>query len=272
MARTSLTNLVKLINEEVGDLSVEEQFLNDLRRSIEMSDRKNARKPSQTFKPSGMNCMRASYYQIKGIEGNGGDADSELIGICESGSDRHERIQRAILDMKENGMNCEYINVAEYVWSKNIPDIQIVEEPDFDSGKFETKLYHTGYNMSFLCDGIIKYKDEYYILEIKTESSRKFFNRTEVDKGHLNQATAYSLVFGIDKVLFVYENRDVCDKKAFMLEVTDDMKQNLIGYMENVNTCLEQNTVPPALLGLNAFEKKCCSYCQYKEQCKKDGN
>ena len=265
MARTSLAQLVKLIDAEIEDLPVEEQFLNDLRRSIEMSDRKNARKPSQTFKPSGMNCMRASYYQIKGV-GSEDTATSVLIGICESGSDRHERIQKAICDMKDNGIDCEYVDVAKYVKEHKLKDIEIVSQQGM-----ETKLYHKVYNMSFLCDGIIKYHGEYYILEIKTESSRKFLNRTDVDKGHLKQATAYSLAFGIDGVLFIYENRDICEKKAFLLTVTDDMRQDLIGYMENVNTCLKNDTVPPKLLGLNPFEKKCCANCNYKEQCKKDG-
>ena len=167
--------------------------------------------------------------------------------------------------MKDNGIDCEYVDVAGYVKKHKLKDIEIVAQHGM-----ETKLYHKKYNMSFLCDGIIKYKGEYYILEIKTESARKFFDRDDVDKGHINQATAYSLAFGIDKVLFIYENRDVCSKKAFLLEVTNDMKMNLIGYIENVNTCLKNDTVPPRLLGLNPFEKKCCAHCGYKELCKKD--
>lgn len=266
MARTSLASLVKLIDSEVGELSVEEQFLNDLQHSIEVTDKKNSRKPSQTFKPSGMNCMRLSYYQIKGIDTDEKDVEASFIGICESGTDRHERIQKAVCAMQDNGMDCEYVNVSDFIKNKKLNDIEIVSQQGM-----ETKLYHKGFNLSFLCDGIVRYRGRYYILEIKTESSRKFFERTEVDPTHHHQATAYSLALGINEVLFVYENRDVCNKKVFLFKVTDDMKQDLIGYMENTNTYLKKKKVPPKITGLNPVEKKACMYCPYKEQCRKDG-
>lgn len=266
MARAKLTDLVKLIDSTIGDMSVEEQFLTDLNKSIEITDKKNSRKPSQTFKPSGMNCMRMSYYQIKGFDPDETSFDSSFIGICESGSDRHERIQRAVQSMKDNGIDCEYIDVATYVKENGLTDIEVVSKQGM-----ETKLYHKSFNMSFLCDGIIRYHGEYYILEIKTENSRKFFERTGVDPAHYKQATAYSLAFGIDKVLFLYENRDICSKKTYMFTVTDAMRQDLIGYIENTNTYLKQEKVPPKLAGLDSVEKKSCAYCEYKEQCRKDG-
>lgn len=262
MARRSLVELVKLIDNTVGELGVEEQFLMDLQKSIEIGDKKDKRKPSQTFKPSGMNCMRVSYYQIKGIEADEKPIEAGFIGICQSGTDRHERIQKAVASMKDNGMDCEYIDVAKYVKDKKLKDIEVVSQQGM-----ETKLYHKTLNMSFLCDGIIKYKGKYYILEIKTESSNKFYNRTDVDPGHHRQATAYSIALGIDEVIFIYENRDVCAKKAFLFRVTNDMKQSLIGYIENTNTYLNKNEVPPKLIDGG----KTCSYCAYKEQCRRDG-
>lgn len=266
MARQSLVDVIKMIDNTLGEVPVEAQFLMDLNRSIELTDKKNSRKSSQTFKPSQMNCMRASYYTIKGIPQDETKMESPFIGICESGTDRHIRIQTAISLMIENGIDCEYIDVAEYIKQKKLKDIKVVSQQGM-----ETKLFHKKYNISFLCDGIIRYKGEYYILEIKTESSRKFFERSGVDPSHHQQAIAYSLAFDISKVMFIYENRDVCSKKAFLFEVTDDMKQDLIGYMENTNTYLKENKVPPKLRGRNDVERKTCDYCQYKGQCRKDG-
>ena len=262
MARTRLTDIVKLIDSTIGELTPEVQFLMDLNKSIELTDKNNRRKPSQTFKPSGMNCMRASYYQIKGVEADEKPVEAGFIGICESGTDRHVRIQTAIAHMKDNGINCEYIDVAKYVKQKKLKDIEVVSQQGM-----ETKLYHKKYNMSFLCDGIIKYKGEYYILEIKTESSGKFYSRTGVDPSHYKQATAYGTVLGIDKVMFIYENRDVCAKKSYIFEVTDEMKQDFIGYIETTTSYLNENKVPPKLVDGG----KTCSYCAYKEQCRKDG-
>ena len=265
MSRSALKNIARLLKEDTRP--VEQCFLDDLKRSIEMTANKDDRLPSQTYKPSGMNCMRQSYYQIKGYEPDKSDTSSALVGICESGTDRHERIQQCVIDMQSNDIDCTYVNVADFVESRNLTDLEIVKRPDFEKGEYETKLYHKKYNISFLCDGIIKYKSKYYILEIKTESSYKFMNRNSVDPSHYNQAIAYSLAFGIDDVLFVYENRDICDKKAYLFNVTDDMRDGLIDYITKCDECLKNNTVPSKS---KSMSKKACSYCGYKKYCEVD--
>lgn len=268
MARNSLKSVLKLIDAEMNELPVEQAFLNDLCRSIEITEENGWVPGSKTYKPSGMNCMRQSYYVITGAEGDKAEASYVMTGICESGSDRHLRIQKAVLGMKANNMDCEYINVADFVRMRELDYLSIVREPDFENGEFETKLFHKNLNMSFLCDGIIKYRNHYYILEIKTESSNKFFQRKGVDQSHYNQATAYSIAFGINEVLFVYECRDNCNKKAFLFKVTDDMKQNLAGYISECDSYIEKKQVPPIP---SDVAKKTCSYCGYKERCKADG-
>ena len=263
MGRSSLKNIARMLSEVNQNVPVEQKFLNDLKRSIELTDIKDARQPSQTYKPSGMNCMRQNYYQIKGYKMNTDDSNSNLIGICESGTDRHERIQKAVASMKENNIDCEYVDVASYLKSRNLTDeIEIVSQQGM-----ETKLYHKTYNMSFLCDGIIKYDNHYYILEIKTESSYKFMNRKGVDPSHYKQATAYSLAFHLDEVLFVYENRDVCDKKAYMFKVTDEMRNDLINYIETCDNYIKKDNVPPKPTDV---AKKTCTYCAYKKYCEVD--
>ena len=263
MARNSLKNVCRLIQTAKETLPPEQDFLTDLKRSIEMTDEKNSRLPSKTYKPSGMNCIRSSYYQIRGVEPDETSSNYTIIGICNSGTDIHVRIQTAVEQMRENGMDCEYVDVAEYVNSRNLDYLTIVSK-----NGMETKLYHKKLNMSFMCDGIIKYKNHYYILELKTENSYKFANRKDVDPSHYNQGIAYSLAFGIDQVLFVYINRDVLDMKAFMFNVTPEMKQNLIGYIEDCDGYVERKIAPPKPKDVS---KKACSYCAYKTQCNKDG-
>ena len=260
---------MNLIDTAKAELPPEQSFLNDLRRSIELTADKNSRPGSKTYKPSGMNCIRASYYVITGATADENQSSNIGIGICESGSDRHERIQQAVLDMKNNGMDCEYVNVANFVRQRGLDEyLDIVKEPDFNNHDYETKLYHKTLNMSFLCDGIIKYHNHYYILEIKTENSNKFWQRGSVDPSHYHQATAYSIAFGINEVIFIYECRDNCDKKAFLFNVTDDMKQELLGYIEECDSYIKKLKVPPKPADV---AKKTCSYCGYTAQCRKDG-
>lgn len=263
MARNSLKNVARLIQAAKETLPPEQDFLNDLKRSIEMTADKDTRLPSKTYKPSGMNCIRASYYQITGTQPDEGSSNYTLIGICNSGTDIHVRIQTAVEQMKENGMDCEYIDVADFVKQRNLDYLDIVSK-----NGMETKLYHKNFNMSFMCDGIIKYKNHYYILELKTENSYKFANRKGVDTSHYNQGTAYSIAFGIPKVLFVYISRDVLDMKAFMFTPSDEMKQNLIGYIEECDGYVSRMIAPPKPENVS---KKACSYCMYKTQCRKDG-
>lgn len=263
MARQSLKNVIRLIDAAKEQVPVEQEFLADLKRSIELNDKKGRRLPSQTYKPSGMNCIRASYYQVMGIEPDESSSSYTMVGICNSGTDIHVRVQTAVAEMKENGIDCEYLDVAEFVKSRELDNLEIKEK-----NGMETKLYHKRLNMSFMCDGIIRYKGKYYILELKTESSYKFMNRHDVDPSHYNQGTAYSLAFGLDNVLFVYISRDILDMKAFMFNVTNEMRSYLVDYIDECDSYVRRQIAPPKPENVL---KKTCTYCGYRSQCKKDG-
>lgn len=263
MARNSLKNVLRLIEIQKVERPIESMFLDDLKRSIELEDEKNTRKPSRTYKPSSMNCIRNMYYQIMGVEPEKEGSSYNLVGICNSGTDIHVRTQQAIMDMKKNDIDCEYVDVAEFVRSRNLDRLEVVSHVGM-----ETKLWHKDLNMSFMCDGIIKYRGHYYILELKTETSNKFFMRKGVDPKHYNQGTAYSIAFGLDDVIFVYISRDTLDMKSFMFHVTDDMKQELTAKILECDSFVEKSEVPSKPAEINV---KLCNYCPYKGQCNKDG-
>ena len=262
MGKTALKSLLSMVGEAEMTSPIAQSFLNSLIQSIEKTANKNAYLPSAHYKPSSMNCIRNMYYQMVKTPLDPDIKEAPLVGIGESGTDRHERIQKAIIDMKENGYDCEYLDVAEYVKEHNLEDIIV-------KGKrgIETQLFNAKYNLSFLCDGIIKFKGEYYIFEFKTEASRKFVNREGVDNNHINQATAYSLSLGIDNVLFLYENRDLCTKKAFLLTVTQKMKDKLTCLICTCDEYLEMGIVPPKPADITT---KVCQYCAYKSKCRKE--
>ena len=261
MTRNSLRNVFSLIEQAKESQSVETSFLNDLRRSIELTEEKNARKPSQTYKPSSMNCLRNMWFQVTGTEPDVSNASACLVGICESGTDRHERVQNAVLEMRSNNIDCEYVDVEKYVKSRNLDYLNVIEK----KGN-ETKLYHKSLNLSFLCDGIIRYKGKYYILEIKTESIYKWQNRQGVNEAHYNQATAYSIALGLDDIIFLYINRDNTDMKAFMFHVTEEMKQTLVGKIETCDDYVKKLTCPPKPENAGA---KLCQYCNYRNSCRR---
>ena len=115
MAKSSLKNLLTLVNEAKKQSPVAESFLQDYLQSIERTANSNKHKPSAHYKPSSLNCIRNMFYQIVEQEPDSSIKEAPLIGIGESGTDRHEHLQNAVIEMKKNGFACEYLDVAKYV-------------------------------------------------------------------------------------------------------------------------------------------------------------
>lgn len=218
-------------------------------------------KPSKKYKPSSMHCLRQMYYQLTGADLDKQTTKTgEVLSICESGTDRHKRIQNVLCHMRKYGIDCDYVDVEQYVKENNLP-LEIVSKTDY-----ETKVYDPVNNIIFLCDGILKYKGKLFVFECKTESSFKATNRSSVDDSHKYQAYTYAFEFGIDDVLFLYENRDLCIKKSFILHVTEDNKKFIIDRVKDCDKYVEMKIVPPK----QEADKKICQYCDYKTQCKVD--
>lgn len=262
MARKSVKNVGRLIDSIKQSAPVEQMFLADLCRSIEIDADKEQGQPSKYYHPSSMNCIRNMYYARVGCEVELGGASYSGVGIVNSGSDIHVRLQQAIEGMKENGIDCTYMDVETFIKKRKLKGLKVIAKQGM-----ETKLFHKSLAMRFLTDGIIKYNGKYYILEIKTETASKFWHREDVDKYHYNQATAYSIAFGLDDVIFVYVSRDTLQMKSFMLNVTDEMREDLIGKIEECEYYVKKFKTPPKP---EDVAKRSCGYCSYFNICKRD--
>lgn len=262
MPRNTLKSICKLIETANAKVEPEQAFLSDLKRTIELNAQSESRKPSQSYKPSSMNCIRNMWYQMTGAEPDTTLPSYQNVGTAWSGTDVHLRIQSAIMSMKARGINCEYVNVADYVREKKLDYLEVVSQ----NGP-ETKLYHKTLHMSFMCDGIIFYEGFYYVLEIKSETSFKFQHRDGVDPKHYNQGIAYSLAFKIPRVIFLYVNRDLFDLKDFMFKPTDEQRENLVGLITDCDGYVERKICPPKPENI---ERRICEYCGYKERCKQE--
>lgn len=270
---TQNSNLHRLILEASGtnDISPEVSFVQDLKRVLTLE---NPIKPFATkfYKPSSMQCMRMMFYQMTGVEKDKKEKSPLVINMGECGSDRHKRIQGYIKKMSAHGIQCEFISVEEFIKQNNLTNLKVLEnehESDDDEEEFETLVYDSNLSIKFKCDGILKYNNKYYVLEIKTEVSYNWQSRTEVAQKHRVQACSYSYAFGINDVLFLYENRDICEWKGFMLHVTPEMKlECVINRIKVCNKYIESNNVPPISL---PESKEACKFCDYKNTCKRHG-
>jgi hypothetical protein len=176
-------------------------------------------------------------------------------------------MQNVIFNMGKLSPDIEFINVGDYIRKNNIP-LTIKKEANFKKGIFETHLYSKELNLSFLCDGLLKFKGKYYILEIKTEGSGKFMGHKDVHDEHKIQACCYSTMLQVDSVIFLYENRDFLGKKCYLYTPTKLDKQELLEKLNKGIACVNNKKIPASPENKG---RDLCKYCKYVSKCKADG-
>lgn len=268
MSSSAKRDLFSMISAAVDELPPEESFLSDLRNTVQKCN--PPRKGSNFYKPSSMNCDRNMYYTAKGTEPDDVLPSYSSVRITESGTSSHEKIQYYVSKMREKGFDCDWIDPDWYVKVKGLKHLRIQDEEfckefglEYHEEKtFETKFFDTRYRLSFMCDGIIRYRGKYYILEIKTETDYKNMDRKSADEKHRNQSVCYSLTLGIEDIMWLYESRNICNLKAFHTIVTEKEKEDMVMRIEYVDDCVRNNIIPP-----KASNPKTCEYCPYKGTC-----
>lgn len=144
------------------------------------------------------------------------------------------------------------------------------------------EITHDGvtFHLYGMCDGILTYlKDHSDVLfEFKTKSSGGAasvgnYKLKGVQEEHKQQATAYSLMFGIDEAVFMYESltkdgwakgkEAKNDIRTFYHKVTDEDKQALLDKFADVTRKFRANELPDKELDK-------CFFCQYRSHCEKD--
>ena len=262
--------LFSMIQSQVKGLSVEETFQLEYTQTVQKMNK--PKRGSIFYKPSSMNCKRQMFYIARGKNPDDVLPSYSIVRICESGTDSHERIQGYVSKMRDNGFDCDWIDPKWYIENMKL-DYLVVQDKAFCEANgleyhgekpFETKLYDKRYNLSFLCDGIIRFHGKYYILEIKTEADWKNMNRTEADEKHRNQARCYSLSMGINDVIWIYESRNFCNVQVFHTHIEESDKAEIVYAIEEVDQCLRELRLPP-----KTTEQRNCQYCDYRSLCSK---
>lgn len=237
-----------------------------------MVDNAETRAPrAGMFSPSSLSnsCLRHLYYKFMGIQE---EPENRLVtdygpirSILQNGNDRHERIQEVLSTFDGKNSKFEWIDVIEYLKEFNPPNTEVIER-----NGFEVKLYNSVIPSRFMCDGIVKFNGEYYVIEIKTMNERKFAMAKKAGEPleeHINQASTYSLILGINKVLYIYENRNNMQWLPLLYNVTPENKQLVIDLTNAIKTYATLNKIPPRTSDV----AKNCRWCRYKILCGSDG-
>ena len=254
-----LKSLLKVAQGKSAEsVSFEDKFISEYSEAVKrQEERERQPVPTDYFRPSSMyGCERMLYFQrvLGGAEEK--EMSVNLVEICNSGTDRHLRIQKLVEDME--GVTC--LDLEEVVREANQKGIR-TEFVGWNEDRTEARCKNDELSIYFQPDGVINFMGKDVILEIKTESTYQHSIRYEPKVDHKYQATCYGMGLGIDYVLFFYEDRNFCGKKAYLWKITDEWKETVQGKISRVNKAIEVGTPP------EKNEDK-CTYCDYKKECK----
>lgn len=230
-------------------------YKDHLKGQIEEDEKRPSHK---TFAPSSFRCDRISWFRLKGVEPDKNPiADTGLDFTAKIGTACHINIQKNLIKW----MKDDWISVSEYLKEKNPPFNYNV-----DSDGIETQITIEKPPVRFACDGLLRWKNKYYLLEIKTSEYSSFQGLSAPKPQHIDQIKFYCTLLDLDNVLFLYQDRMYGDVKVFEQHVTELDKQNVKDKIENVMKYVDYNLCPPKL---PEGDKWCTSsMCKYYNKCK----
>lgn len=255
-----LSSLIKVAQgKNAASVSFEDAFIKGYEAAVRrQEERERQPVPTEYFRPSSMyGCERMLFFmRVHGGAGDVEEAEVNLVEICNSGTDRHLRIQHLVEDME--GVTC--LDLEEVVKEARQKGIN-TEFVGWNEDHTEARCKNEDLSIFFQPDGVIRFQGKEVILEIKTESTYQHSKRYEPKLDHKFQATCYGMGLGIDYILFFYEDRNFCGKKAYLWKITDEMREAVLNKIHNVNKALEKGKPPKK-------DEEKCTYCRYKHECK----
>lgn len=253
-----------------NDIEIERLLLRQREHDIELI----GKKPSYPmdlikFNPSGASkCPLELYYRATGVEAVEDDKYPYHDRWTRNSSAVHEVVQRDLLYAEKVLNNPKFTVVRTEkglpAWEQNILRWKVFE--------------HKGQSfvLNGMMDGILNYTPEGMVVgfEFKTKSNTigqvGNYKMKDATESHKLQCVAYSLLFGIDDYIIMYESlaKDGWNKgieakqdiRAFHFHVTEDMRQALLDKFSEVVSCVEKGIEPEQELDK-------CLFCPFKYMC-----
>lgn len=249
-------------DKEVENISFQQRLL-----EFNLIGVKTPRPNMRIFSPSGASkCARELYYKALGYKAED-DKYPYHRRWTRNSTAVHEVVQKDLLymskvlknpaftvKMADNGLPC---------WEENL--------------KTFVEVKHNGVEFAVLgmMDGILKYKDGSEIgFEFKTKSNSigqvGNYKMKAPAPYHLEQCTAYSILFGMDEFILMYESvakdqwakgaEAKSDIRTFYYKVTEEERTKLLDKFATVTKAIENREIPDK-------EPDKCMFCPYKNTC-----
>lgn len=215
-----------------------------------------ARPKSKTFAPSGIRCKRKSWFRLRGAEPDKlPEPDTVMDFTAMIGTAIHKYVQSKLSKV----LGAEWVEVEDYLREFPIP-----YKYSLTKTEYETQVEIADPPIRFACDGIIKIRGIYYLLEIKSSDYESWRNLSGPKEHHLDQIENYSTILNIPHVLTLYVDRLYGGMKAYEYTVSEDImssaKQSMVYVQQMAAACIAPERLPAG--------DYMCSNCEYKLKCK----
>lgn len=220
--------------------------------------------PHKTFAASSFRCDRRSWFRLRGTTPDSIKVpDRTLAFTADMGTACHRIIQSNLKD----ALGKDWINVQEYLNTIEFPYSYTV---DMSDDGLEALVEITDpYPIRFACDGVIRWKNKLYLLEIKTSMFSSWDGMLEPRDEHVDQVRCYATLLNLDNILFLYQDRQYGQLKCYEEHNTLIERDKVIEKFRYVMNMANKNLAPP---GLPVGDKWCSpSMCPYYQKCQEYG-
>jgi len=218
----------------------------------------------KTFAPSSFRCQRIQWFRLRGVQPDKPKtADSVLDFTAVVGTALHKMIQEILKEsLKE-----DWIDVAQYI-KDNVLNSDKYETED-SSDSLETLVSVSDPPVSFACDGIIRWKGEYILLEIKSSEFASWSELTDPKPQHVDQTKCYCAMLNLNRVFFVYIDRQYGGVKCYDVRYPADNTQKILTEMREIEELAEYRICPEPLPKGDSWCTE--SHCKYYKKCAEYG-
>lgn len=212
---------------------------------------------SKTFVPSSIRCKRISWFRLRGVDPEQEQlVDSTMNFTAQVGTACHRTMQENLIAW----LGEDWLDVEAY-----LKDVA----PDYTytciKNGTETSVEIQDPPVKFSPDGIIRYKGEIMLLEIKTSEYSSFDKLSEPKKHHMDQIRCYCALLGLSKALVVYQDRMYGDLKCFEVSFQSSQLKAVWDMFHEVQECVKKNIAPPKLPYGDLWCTK--AHCRYYKKC-----
>jgi len=213
--------------------------------------------PSRTFAPSQIRCKRVSWFRLRGTKPEiETEVDRGTNFTAVVGTACHQQIQTLLA----NKLGVDWIDPEEYMKTLSGYTYSCTKNG------LETQIEITDpVPIKFAPDGIFRWKDKIWLLEIKTSEYSSFEKLSGVKPKHIDQIKCYATLLHIPNVLVLYQDRMYGDLKCYEVKVTEPDMQDIWDMFAEVQDCVVKNIAPE-----KPIDRRYCnsSYCRYCKVCK----